>query len=161
MDTRSERENIETFSDSPTQEKESSLKGWNAIEPMPYDCLNGNKAEKDGSIDSGDVENARPSSPDIDLMCHEEEVMFMEMGSPTGVAQHCQSKTQKSDDGYECSQLHAEQEKIILTSFLDILNRVSTYGNIKACQSGISCLLEKPSITCSAAALNLPRFLNN
>ncbi|KAJ6732465.1 PROTEIN TESMIN/TSO1-LIKE CXC 5 ISOFORM X1 [Salix purpurea] len=161
VDTRSDRENIETYSASPTQEKESNLKGWNAIEPMPYDCLNGNKAEKDGSIDSGDVENARPSSPDIDLMCHEEEVMFMEMGSPTGVAQHCQSKTQKSDDGYECSQLHAEQEKIILTSFLDILNRVSTYGNIKACQSGISCLLEKPSITCSAAALNLPRFLNN
>ncbi|KAJ6732466.1 TESMIN/TSO1-RELATED [Salix purpurea] len=136
VDTRSDRENIETYSASPTQEKESNLKGWNAIEPMPYDCLNGNKAEKDGSIDSGDVENARPSSPDIDLMCHEEEVMFMEMGSPTGVAQHCQSKTQKSDDGYECSQLHAEQEKIILTSFLDILNRVSTYGNIKACQSG-------------------------
>lgn len=136
MDTRSERENIETYSASPTQEKESSLKGWNAIEHMPDDCLNGNKAEKDGSIDSGDVENARPSSPDIDLMCHEEEMMFMEMGSPIGVARLCQSKTQKPDDGYECSQLHAEQEKIILTSFLDILNTVSTYGSIKVCQSG-------------------------
>ncbi|KAJ6957348.1 protein tesmin/TSO1-like CXC 6 [Populus alba x Populus x berolinensis] len=136
MDTRFERENIETYSASPIQENESSLKGWNAIEHMPDDCLNGNKAEKDGSIDSGDVENARPSSPDIDLMCHEEEMMFMEMGSPVGVARLCQSKTQKPDDGYECSQLHAEQEKIILTSFLDILNRVSTYGSIKVCQSG-------------------------
>ncbi|CAK7353294.1 unnamed protein product [Dovyalis caffra] len=136
VDTQSERENIEICSASPIQEKESSLKGCNDKKSMPDDCLNGSKAETDGSSDLGDVENARTPSPDIDLMCHEEEIMFMEIGSPTGVAQLRQGKTQKSDDGYECSELHAEQEKIILTSFLDILNRVSTCGSIKVTQSG-------------------------
>lgn len=134
MDKQAEGENFETSALS-MQETEGSLKGYDVQKTVPDERLNGNKAERDRSHDSGanggHMENGRPPSPEIDLMCHEQEMMFMEVGSPTGVRGLLQSKTQKSSSGNEGSELYAEQEKLILTRFRDFLNRLIIWGSIK------------------------------
>ncbi|KAF2304459.1 hypothetical protein GH714_031683 [Hevea brasiliensis] len=50
----------------------------------------------------------------------------------------CQNKTQISSNGHECSEVYAEQEKLILTRFRDFLNRLVTCGSIKASFDGFS-----------------------
>ncbi|KDP34194.1 hypothetical protein JCGZ_07765 [Jatropha curcas] len=115
--------------------RKDSLNGHDAHKTLPDDDLNRNKATTDRSTDSGTdgcvVEDGRPASPEIDLMCHEQEMMFMEVGPPTGVGRLCGNKTQLSSSGHECSEVYAEQEKLILSRFRDFLNMLIFRGSAK------------------------------
>ncbi|XP_015573062.1 protein tesmin/TSO1-like CXC 7 [Ricinus communis] len=125
---------LESSSSSSIREREDGLMGNNVHKTVPNDHVNGNTAEKDSSDsgkDGGGLENGRPLSPEIDLMCHEQEMVFREGESATGMAGLSQNEIQKSSSAQECSEAYAEQEKLILTGFRDFLNRLITCGSIK------------------------------
>ncbi|KAG8635880.1 hypothetical protein MANES_16G071700v8 [Manihot esculenta] len=116
------------------QGKEDNVNGPDIHRTLPDDCVNGIKAGRErnnGSGTGGDLENGRPASPEIDLMCHEQEMVFMEAGPAAGIGGLSQNKTQISSNGHECSEVYADQEKLILTRFRDFLNRLITCGSIK------------------------------
>ncbi|KAJ9168314.1 hypothetical protein P3X46_019857 [Hevea brasiliensis] len=137
MDRQPERENnhyFEPTSASSVHGREDSVNGPDIHRTLADDCVNGNKAGRERNNDSrtgDDLANGRPASPEIDLMCHEQEMVFMEAGLTTGMGGLCQNKTQISSNGHECSEVYAEQEKLILTRFRDFLNRLVTCGSIK------------------------------
>ncbi|XP_065848636.1 protein tesmin/TSO1-like CXC 6 [Euphorbia lathyris] len=101
----------------------------------PYDYVNGSKAtlrtNSDSGSDGGNLEDGRSASLEIDLMCHEQEMMVTEAGSPTGSTECCKNKTKIAASGHEFSDVYPEQEKLILTRFRDFLNRLVTCGSIK------------------------------
>ncbi|KAF2304453.1 hypothetical protein GH714_031648 [Hevea brasiliensis] len=137
MDRQPERENnhyFEPTSASSVHGREDSVNGPDIHRTLADDCINGNKAGRERNNDSrtgDDLANGRPASPEIDLMCHEQEMVFMEAGLTTGMGGLCQNKTQISSNGHEYSEVYAEQEKLILTRFRDFLNRLVTCGSIK------------------------------
>ncbi|XP_031256609.1 protein tesmin/TSO1-like CXC 5 [Pistacia vera] len=135
MDTKTQRNNTKTDVASSTQEIEDSKQGNAFNNGAPNDPSIGNSMdveERSGSgADGCDMQNERPLSPGTRaLMCDEEDTMFMAAGSPTGLAGCCPSTTQKYN-GHECTRIYAEQERIILTAFRDILNDLITVGSIK------------------------------
>lgn len=106
-----------------------------------------NQAFADRSGNSGsngdDVRNARPLSPGTRaLMCDEEDAMFLAAGSPN-VTDHPRNMTQKSSNGYECTEVYAEQERLVLTRFRDFLNQLITCGSIKGKPVGFTILDSK------------------
>ncbi|KAJ9183493.1 hypothetical protein P3X46_007338 [Hevea brasiliensis] len=136
MDRQPEVENNHNFeptSASSIQRREDS--GHDVHRTLPDDCVNGSKAGRErnnaSGIDGIDMENGMPASPEIDLMCHEQEMVFMEAGPPIRLGGLCQNKTGISSNKHECSEVYAEQERLILTGFRDFLNRLITCGSIK------------------------------
>ncbi|XP_031264558.1 protein tesmin/TSO1-like CXC 5, partial [Pistacia vera] len=135
MDTKTQRNNTKTDVGSSTQEIEDSKQGNAFNNGAPNDPSIGNSMDVEERSGSGaygcDMQNERPLSPGTRaLMCDEEDTMFMAAGSPTGLAGRCPSTTQKYN-GHECTRIYAEQERIILTAFRDILNDLMTVGSIK------------------------------
>ncbi|XVF89197.1 hypothetical protein PTKIN_Ptkin19aG0110900 [Pterospermum kingtungense] len=129
MNQQTEGDSIETVA-SPGEAFETSQKG------ATEDHASENHAVVDRSGNSGsngdDVQNARPLSPGTRaLMCDEEDAMFMATGSPDVLADHSRNMTQKSSNGYECTEVYAEQERLVLTKFRDLLNQLITCGSIK------------------------------
>lgn len=137
MDRQPERENNHSFesnSASSTQGRGDSGHGNYARRTLSDDCMDRRKTGRESNDAPGnrvDLENGRPASPEIDLMCHEQEMVFMEAGPAAGIGGLSQNKTQISSNGHECSEVYADQEKLILTRFRDFLNRLITCGSIK------------------------------
>ncbi|XP_044464605.1 protein tesmin/TSO1-like CXC 5 isoform X2 [Mangifera indica] len=135
MDSKTQRDNAKIDVASSTQESEDSKQGNEANKGALNDPSLGNKMDMEETRGSGtddyDMPNERPLSPGTRaLMCDEEETMFMAAGSPTGLAGHCPSTVKKSN-GHECRRVYAEQERIILTAFRDVLNDLITVGSIR------------------------------
>ncbi|CAN0907114.1 Protein tesmin/TSO1-like CXC 5 [Linum grandiflorum] len=79
------------------------------------------------------LENGRLPYPEIDLMCHEQELVFPKAESPTDEPAVCghETKEASSSSSPDFSEVYAEQERLVLTGFRDFLNRVITCGSIK------------------------------
>ncbi|KAJ4842969.1 hypothetical protein Tsubulata_017438 [Turnera subulata] len=126
-------EGVETSSSS-IHEHEDNPKGHDGETTVPRECPDAEKAERDRSIDSGrdggNMENGTPLSPDIDLMCHEEEMMFMDEGTPTATKRLSQNRAEKAYSGHEYSETYAEQEKQVLRVFRDLLNQIVLKGSM-------------------------------
>ncbi|GAV90265.1 CXC domain-containing protein [Cephalotus follicularis] len=125
---------IETSVASSIRERDDSKKGDDAQISVPGDHLSGNQADRSSEfgLNEGGVQNGIPLSPGTRaLMCDEEDMMFMVTGSPIGVAGHCQNKTLKLSNGHDCTEVYAEQEKLVLTRFRDYLNRLINSASIK------------------------------
>ncbi|CAL5205198.1 unnamed protein product [Lathyrus oleraceus] len=96
------------------------------------DCENHANKDVTDAVDI-DVRN-RPLSPEtLELMCDEQDVMFFDTGSANGVAientKH--NMIQKSSNSDGCTDTYAEQERLILTKFRDVLGGLITLGSIK------------------------------
>ena len=144
MDRQTERGSIETIVSS-AQASEMSQKGNCVQNGATDDHTIENQADADRSGNSGadgdDVQNARPLSPGTRaLMCDEDDAMFMAAGSPNVLADHSQSMTQKSSNGHECTEVYAEQERLVLTRFRDFLNQLISCGSIKGKPVGFTLL---------------------
>ncbi|XP_020216191.1 protein tesmin/TSO1-like CXC 6 [Cajanus cajan] len=85
--------------------------------------------------DEVDIANCnRPLSPDTAaLMCDEEDAMLFGNNSANGVACNntYQNMIQKSFNSDGCTDVYGEQERLILTKFLDVLRGLVTHGSIK------------------------------
>lgn len=94
----------------------------------------GDKLQMDASgSDSVDIQNDREMSPGtLELMCDEQDTMFMEVRSPTGVAGCEKETTMNSSNMQGFAEVYAEQERLILTTFLNCLNRLITSGSIQS-----------------------------
>ncbi|GLT25449.1 hypothetical protein SLA2020_005760 [Shorea laevis] len=80
----------------------------------------------------GDVQNGRPLSPGTRaLMCDEEDAMFMAAPSPTALQGHCQNMSKESSNDHKRTKIYSEQERLVLTSLRDFLDRLITRGIIK------------------------------
>ncbi|KAF8400814.1 hypothetical protein HHK36_014116 [Tetracentron sinense] len=100
------------------------------------DCSSGNQADKSGTDDSGsdgaDMQKGRPMSPGtLALMCDEQDTMFMATASPNGVMNHGCNTSLRLPNGQGMSEVYAEQERLVLTSFRDCLNSLITRGRMK------------------------------
>ncbi|KAK6236835.1 hypothetical protein SCA6_012172 [Theobroma cacao] len=135
MDSQTEKGSIETIVSSG-QAGEMCQQGNGVHRGATNDRTSENQADADRSGNSGadgdDVQNGRPLSPGTRaLMCDEEDAMFMAAGSSNVLADHSQNMTQKSSNGHECTDVYAEQERLVLTRFRDFLNQLITCGSIK------------------------------
>ncbi|KAF7819801.1 protein tesmin/TSO1-like CXC 5 isoform X1 [Senna tora] len=134
MDKRIE-DQTETSLASSTQEQLPSRKETDAEKTAADDCLSANQTDKISPADSGsdgaDVTKGRPMSPGtLALMCDEQDTMFMTAPSPNGSMAHACNTSSQFTCGQGTTELHAEQERIVLTKFRDFLNRVITMGEI-------------------------------
>ncbi|KAF2286969.1 hypothetical protein GH714_036408 [Hevea brasiliensis] len=105
MDRQPEVENNHNFEPTSASREDS---GHDVHRTLPDDCVNGSKAGRErnnaSGIDGIDMENGMPESPEIDLMCHEQEMVFMEAGPPIRMGGLCQNKTRISSNKHECSE---------------------------------------------------------
>ncbi|CAI8599823.1 unnamed protein product [Vicia faba] len=105
-------------------------------EVVTPDCEN--HANKDVP-DAVDIDIRKmPLSPEtLELMCDEQDVMFFDNVSANGVAigntEHNMNQKSSNSDG--CTDTYAEQERLILTKFRDVLGGLITLGNIKDSRS--------------------------
>ncbi|KAL3013913.1 hypothetical protein AAZX31_06G079900 [Glycine max] len=85
--------------------------------------------------DAVDIANYnRPLSPEtLALMCDEQDDMIFGNSSANGVACNStlQNMIQKSSNSDGCTDVCREQERLILTKFLDVLRGLVTHGSIK------------------------------
>ncbi|KAK3011854.1 hypothetical protein RJ639_010450 [Escallonia herrerae] len=80
--------------------------------------------------DGGD--NGRSVSPGaLALLCDEPDALFLEAGSPTGISDCCIETPINSTPTQGFTQVYAEQERRVLTKFLDLLNGLITSRNVK------------------------------
>lgn len=96
------------------------------IKPVCDDHVNKDEADA--------VDINRPLSPEtLALMCDEQDEMFFGNGSANGVACNStyQNMIQKSSNSDGCTGVYAEQERLILTKFWDVLRGLITLGSIK------------------------------
>jgi protein lin-54 len=93
-----------------------------------------NHANKDVA-DAVDIDiHNRPLSPEtLKLMCDEQDGMFFGNGSANGVAidNTYQNMIQKSSNSDGYTAVYAEQERLILTKFRDVLGELIIIGSIK------------------------------
>lgn len=93
-----------------------------------------NHANKDVA-DAVDIDiHNRPLSPEtLKLMCDELDEMFFGNGSANGVAidNTYQNMIQKSSNSDGYTAVYAEQERLILTKFRDVLGELIILGSIK------------------------------
>lgn len=127
-------EQIETLASS-TQEQLPVHTETDTEKTMTDDCLSANQTDKispdDSSSDGGDVPKGRPMSPGtLALMCDEQDTLFVRAPSPNGSMAHACNTSSQSACGQGVTEVHAEQERIVLTQFRDFLNRVITMGEI-------------------------------
>ena len=95
--------------------------------------LNDNEAAKAGTSDSGsDGVDSKPWSPGtLALMCDEQDEMFLANNSANGGACNGQNMIQKSSNTDGCTDVYIDQERLILTRFLDVLRGLITRGSIR------------------------------
>ena len=134
MDRHAE-DQAETSLASSTQEQLPSQKDAKVEKAMADDCSSANQADKvspgNSSSDEADVPKVRPMSPGtLALMCDEQDPMFMTAASPIGSMNLQCNTSSQSPYGQGMTEIHAEQERIVLTKFRDFLNRVITMGEI-------------------------------
>ncbi|XP_008220055.1 PREDICTED: protein tesmin/TSO1-like CXC 5 [Prunus mume] len=119
-----------------TQEGKECKKEHDIQNSVHDDHLGVKEADRDESsysgLNGGDVQNSRPMSPGtLALMCDEQDKMFMAAGLPNGVGSSSPSMTQNSTQEIGCTEVYAEQERLVLTGFRDFLNHLITRGSIK------------------------------
>ncbi|XVF88561.1 hypothetical protein PTKIN_Ptkin19aG0060700 [Pterospermum kingtungense] len=137
----------ETSLASSTQDRLQIEKDSDAEKTMADDCSSANEADKagpeDSSLDGPDMSKGRPMSPGtLALMCDEQDTMFMAAASPNGIMGNGCSTSSKLPNGQGMTEIYAEQERIILTTFRDCLNRLITFGEIKETQCSSSARTE-------------------
>ncbi|XP_052210805.1 protein tesmin/TSO1-like CXC 5 [Diospyros lotus] len=113
-----------------TQQRESKIEGTMQIS-VPDDCSSGNQFNREGDsgLDGSDAQARRPPSPaTLPLMCDEQDSVVMEARSPNAAAS-CNGNMTSQDQIF--TDLHAQQERIVLTNFSDFLNRLITRLSIK------------------------------
>ncbi|CAN1218760.1 Protein tesmin/TSO1-like CXC 5 [Linum perenne] len=124
----------ENSSASSIQEKQHSL-----TLDVQDNCLNGgfketmteNERNTDSMAGIDRLENGGLPFPEIDLMCHEQEVVPKAESLPLEPAV-CQHETREpSTSSPDFSEVYAEQERLVLTGFRDFLTRLITCGSIK------------------------------
>lgn len=124
MDEEAKRDHIETSI--PSTQERGDLQTEDVQKPLSESQME--RVQTDES-DQDDALNGRPVSPGtLALMCDEKDSIFMEHGSPGAVIQN---PTGKSSHRQACTQVYAEQERLVLAKFWDILNRLITCGSIK------------------------------
>lgn len=119
--------------ESSCQEELSELHD-NVQTSMPYDCLSGNLIQKagDSGSDGNDAHKERPLSPaTVALMCDEDDAIFMPDRFHDGASSCNGNVTVKSSQQHTITQTYAEQERIVLAKFCNVLNRLITCGSIK------------------------------
>lgn len=104
----------------------------------------GDKLQMDASgSDPVDIQNDREmSTGTLELMCDEQDTMFMEVRSPTGVAECKKETTMNSSNIQGFADVYAEQERLILTTFLKCLKRLITSGSIQTAMCASSAKTE-------------------
>ncbi|KAJ9551299.1 hypothetical protein OSB04_015344 [Centaurea solstitialis] len=126
-----------------TNNEESSLTSSSADRlqiPMEPDAqksvadesLSGIQPEKPSQDESGsDGSKGRPMSPGtLALMCDEQDTVFINSGSNIS-HDHGSDTHGHLPNGQVITETYAEQEKIILTTFRDCLNKLITLGELK------------------------------
>lgn len=99
-----------------------------------YDeCLN---ADRNHTHDSrsveGDMQNGKPrSSGTLILNCNEQDTVSMAVGFPNGDVSPIQNEAPKSSSREGFTDVYAEQERVVMTKFKDLLNKLFTCGSIK------------------------------
>ncbi|XP_054821310.1 protein tesmin/TSO1-like CXC 5 [Prosopis cineraria] len=136
LDKQRIEDQTETALASSTQQQLLSQVETDVEKTMADDCLSANQTDKIdpdySSSDGADVSKGRPMSPGtLALMCDERDAMFMTAPSPNSLMMtHDCSASSQSACGQGMTEVHAEQERIVLTKFRDFLNRVITMGEI-------------------------------
>lgn len=110
--------------------KESDAQKAVADEP-----LSGIQPEKPGLDESGsDGPKGRPMSPGtLALMCDEQDTVFINSGSNI-LRDHGSDTYGHLPNSQVITETYAEQEKIVLTTFRDCLNKLITLGELKETQ---------------------------
>ncbi|XP_073043287.1 protein tesmin/TSO1-like CXC 5 [Primulina eburnea] len=125
---------IETSPASSSQDLSQSLKLSMAEEALIDDPSSGNQNENtkvESGFEGADLSKGRPMSPStLALICDEQDAMFPGAASPNGLAGHNNVLSQLPRD-QGLTEAYPEQERIILTTLRDCLNRLITLGNIK------------------------------
>lgn len=98
-----------------------------AQKPGADESLSGVQADKPGLDMQGsevtDASKVRPMSPGtLALMCDEHNTVFID-STTNGIRDH--------GDGQVITETYAEQEKTVLTTFRDCLNKLITFGELK------------------------------
>ncbi|XP_058785164.1 protein tesmin/TSO1-like CXC 5 isoform X2 [Vicia villosa] len=100
------------------------------------DCENHANKDVTAAVDI-DFRNMQLSPETLELMCDEQDVIFFDNVSANGVAidntEH--NMIQKSSNSDGCSDTYAEQERLVLTKFRDVLGGLITLGSIKDSRS--------------------------
>uniref|UniRef100_A0A7N0SW14 CRC domain-containing protein n=1 Tax=Kalanchoe fedtschenkoi TaxID=63787 RepID=A0A7N0SW14_KALFE len=74
----------------------------------------------------------RPLSPGtLALMCDEQDTLFMSNSTPNRLTSQGGNSGSQFHNVDEMTEVHAEQEKVVLTKFRDTLNRLIYFGEIK------------------------------
>ncbi|GMG99066.1 hypothetical protein Nepgr_000906 [Nepenthes gracilis] len=120
-----------TSSDIATEEKVDTQEAQDIRTSVLGDISTNQHADKDCTDDIGScVHNGRPISPaTVALTCGEQDTLFTEAGFSNGLTR--QSTVPKSSNGCNYTEIYAVQERLVLTSFRDFLNRLITCGIIK------------------------------
>ncbi|KAK3028366.1 hypothetical protein RJ639_039824 [Escallonia herrerae] len=104
--------------------------------------------------DGGD--NGRPVSPGtLTLLCDEPDALFLEAGSPTGISGCCIETAMNSTNTQGFPQVYAEQERIVLTKFLDLFNGLITSRSIKGTSDQGECS------TATGVSIPKPKAMNH
>ncbi|KZV27468.1 hypothetical protein F511_02577 [Dorcoceras hygrometricum] len=124
----------ETSLATSSQDLSQSLKLSVTEEALIDDPSSGNQngnAKIESGFEGSDLSKGRPMSPStLALICDEQDAMFPSTASPNGLEGHNNVLSQLSRD-QGLTEAYPEQERIILTTFRDCLNRLITLGNIK------------------------------
>ncbi|XP_073052315.1 protein tesmin/TSO1-like CXC 6 [Primulina eburnea] len=119
---------------SSSQDMSQSLKLSVAEEALICHPSSGNQNENtkvESGFEGADLSKGRPMSPStLALICDEQDAMFPTTASPNGLAGHNNVLSQLPRD-QRLAEAYPEQERIILTTLRDCLNRLITLGNIK------------------------------
>jgi len=135
IDNRGGNDEVQTSSDTRTQEVDAQREPDNGKGVLRNDSTDdqaiGTYADNSG-LDEGDLQNVRPASPGtIALMCDEKETILMEVDSQKEATAHGKNVASESSHEQNLSEKYAEQERMVLTTFRDFLNRLITCGSIK------------------------------
>lgn len=100
------------------------------------DRLNANQTDKMSTDESGsdgaDVQKGRPMSPGtLALMCDEQDTSFMASASPSAAADLIRGAPVRLPSEQGMTDICAEQERCVLTTFRDTLQNLITLGNLR------------------------------
>ena len=124
--------NGESSLTSSSVDRLQSPKEPDAQKAVADESLSGIQTEKPGQDESGsDGSKGRPMSPGtLALMCDEQDTVFIDSGSNI-LRDHGSDTYGHLPNGQVITETYAEQEKIVLTTFRDCLNKLITLGELK------------------------------
>ncbi|KAF8035819.1 hypothetical protein BT93_C1750 [Corymbia citriodora subsp. variegata] len=133
-DQQKEQEDIEDSHPLFAKALEHGQKSSAVQKGMNDDKLSRSLAEREGTIDcasSGEaLQNDRPVSPGtLALMCEEKDAMLMVDRLENAVDGHTCPTSTKFNSGGDRTGVYAEQEKVVLTTFLHFLDNLITHGS--------------------------------